>query len=108
MINIENELTVLDINKSEFIKKLERLGATKVTDELLQQRYVYDFSPKKDNKWIRLRTNGEKTTLTIKEIQDNSKMNAKEIEISVSDFETTNLLLEELGYSHRNYQENLR
>lgn len=108
MINIENELTVLDINKSEFINKLERLGATKVTDELLQQRYVYDFSPKKANKWIRLRTNGEKTTLTIKEIQDNSKMNAKEIEISVSDFETTNLLLEELGYSHRNYQENLR
>ena len=83
MINIENELTVLDINKSEFINKLERLGATKVTDELLQQRYVYDFSPKKANKWIRLRTNGEKTTLTIKEIQDNSKMNAKEIEISV-------------------------
>ena len=48
MINIENELTVLDINKSEFINKLERLGATKVTDELLQQRYVYDFSPKKE------------------------------------------------------------
>ena len=47
MINIENELTVLNINKSEFINKLERLGATKVTDELLQQRYVYDFSPKK-------------------------------------------------------------
>ena len=47
MINIENELTVLDINKSEFINKLERLGATKVTDELFQQRYVYDFSPKK-------------------------------------------------------------
>ena len=38
MINIENELTVLDINKSEFINKLERLGATKVTDELLQQK----------------------------------------------------------------------
>lgn len=108
MINIENELTILDINKNEFRDKLERLGATKVTDELLQKRYVYDFSPKNPNKWIRLRTNGEKTTLTIKEIHDNSKMNAKEIEVNVSDFETTNLLLEELGYNHRNYQENLR
>lgn len=108
MINIENELTILDIDKNEFVASLECLGAKKITDERLQKRYVYDFSPVNRNKWIRLRTNGEKTTLTIKEIQDNSKMNAKEMEIVVSDFETTNQMLEELGYVHRNYQENLR
>lgn len=108
MINIENELTVLDINKDEFKNKLEYLGATKRTEELLQKRYVYDFEPKNPSKWIRLRTNGINSTLTIKEVHGKSKMGAKEIEISVSDFETTNQLLEELGYTHRNYQENYR
>lgn len=108
MINIENELTILDIDKNEFVAKLESLDAKMITDERLQKRYVYDFNPINRNKWIRLRTNGEKTTLTIKEIQENSKMNAREMEIVVSDFETTNEMLEELGYTHRNYQENLR
>lgn len=108
MINIENELTILDIDKNEFVAKLESLGAKRITDERLQKRFVYDFNPVNRNKWIRLRTNGEKATLTIKEIQENSKMNAKEMEIVVSDFETTNEMLEELGYTHRNYQENLR
>lgn len=108
MINIENELTILDIDKNEFVAKLKSLGAEMITDERLQKRYVYDFNPINRNKWIRLRTNGEKTTLTIKEIQENSKMNAREMEIVVSDFETTNEMLEELGYTHRNYQENLR
>lgn len=108
MINIENELTILDIDKNEFVAKLKCLGAKMITDERLQKRYVYDFNPINRNKWIRLRTNGEKTTLTIKEIQENSKMNAREMEIVVSDFETTNEMLEELGYTHRNYQENLR
>lgn len=108
MINIENELTILDIDKNEFVAKLKFLGAKMITDERLQKRYVYDFNPINRNKWIRLRTNGEKTTLTIKEIQENSKMNAREMEIVVSDFETTNEMLEELGYTHRNYQENLR
>lgn len=108
MINIENELTILDIDKNEFVAKLKSLGAKMITDERLQKRFVYDFNPINRNKWIRLRTNGEKTTLTIKEIQENSKMNAREMEIVVSDFETTNEMLEELGYIHRNYQENLR
>lgn len=108
MINIENELTILDIDKNEFVAKLKSLGVKMITDERLQKRYVYDFNPINRNKWIRLRTNGEKTTLTIKEIQENSKMNAREMEIVVSDFETTNEMLEELGYTHRNYQENLR
>ena len=35
-------------------------------------------------------------------------MNAKEWEIEVSDFEETNAILNELGYFHRNRQENKR
>lgn len=107
-MHIENEITILDINKKIFINKLVKLGAEKITEELLQRRYTYDVVPKNNNKWIRLRTNGKTTTLCIKEINNNSKINAKELEITVSSFENANLILNELGYMAKNYQENKR
>ena len=63
----EIEIRLLNINKEQFVKNIIDLGAKKLS-EALQKRYVYDFNPVQDNKWIRLRTNGKKTTLTIKEI----------------------------------------
>jgi len=104
----ERELTVLDIEIDDFMKKLESLGAEK-KGGFLQRRYVYDVKPFSPNKWIRLRTNGKKTTLTIKEIKDkNAIEGTNELEIEVDDFDKTNELLNELGYKARNYQENYR
>ena len=40
----EYEVRVLEINKDEIIKKLERLGAEK-KGEFEQKRYVYDLRP---------------------------------------------------------------
>ena len=65
----EREVTILNIDEEMFIKRLLEHGAIK-KDEFLQRRYTYDFNPVMPNKWIRLRTNGKKTTLTIKEIRD--------------------------------------
>ncbi len=103
----EYEAKVLDVNVDEIISKLDVLGAKRVGDKL-QKRYVYDFNPKKENSWIRLRTNGTLTTLAIKEIKDDSIEGIKELEVSVSSFEDTSLLLEKLGYKPRGYQENRR
>ena len=104
----ERELTVLDIELDDFIKNLEKLGALK-QGEFLQRRYVYDVKPINPNKWIRLRTNGIKTTLTIKEIKDkNTIEGTNELEVVVGDFDKTNEILKELGYESRNYQENYR
>lgn len=103
----EFEARILEIDKEEFIKKLEEVGATKVND-FHQRRYVYDFKPVVDSKWIRLRDNGVKTTLTIKNISNDNIDGTQELEIEVSDFEKTNKLLNELGYESRSYQENKR
>lgn len=103
----EFEARVLEIDSTMLESKLKHLGAEKVFDSL-QRRYVYDFNPKSRGKWIRLRTNGEDTTLTIKEIVDSTISGTKELEIVVSDFDTTNSILEELGYNYRSYQENRR
>lgn len=106
-MHIEYECRVLEINKEEFITKLEKLGAIKV-GEYFQKRFVYDFNPIVSNKWIRLRTNGKRTTLTIKELTNKTVDGTKELEIEVSDFDDTNKILNELGYIARNYQENKR
>ena len=103
----EYEARILEINKEEFIKKLENLGATKVAD-YIQKRYIYDFNPAIKGKWIRLRDTGKEVTLTIKEIKNDSIDGTKELEIKANDFDTTNLILNELGYKSRLYQENKR
>ena len=107
-MNIEYEVRVLEIDVLNFQKKLEELGAVKKW-ERLQKRYTYDFTPKRDNSWVRLRTNGEETTLTIKTVVDKNDLGGtQEHEVVVSDFEKMNDTLEILGYKHRNYQENKR
>lgn len=105
---MENEIRILEINVEEWIQFLESHGAIKVGD-WLQRRKVYDFHPVHPNKWIRLRTNGTETTLTIKEIVDKEQLDGtREVEIVVSDFDKTAEILKELGYDFRSYQENKR
>ena len=102
-MHTEYEVRILNIDKEEVVEKLNKLNATFEWDEL-QRRYVYDFIPKVDNKWIRLRTNGKKTTLTIKNLVSSEIDGTQELEIEVDSFERTNLILKELGYEAKCYQ----
>jgi len=107
-MNIEYEVRVLNINEEEIKKEIEKLGGKKMISSL-QRRKVYDLKPAVAGKWLRLRTNGQTTTLTIKNVQNRDKIDGtKELEIIVNDFDKTALLLEELGYHHKSYQENYR
>lgn len=106
-MNTEYEVKILNINVEEIKKKLLKAGAKKLAERNMR-RYVYDVDPDKKGTWIRLRDNGEKTTLTLKEIQHAGIDGTKEIEIIVDDFDNTNLLLNKLGFFHKAYQENKR
>lgn len=106
-MNIEYEVRLLDVDVDLFIKKLEQAGAELQWDRL-QKRYVYDFHPKEAKKWIRLRTDGSDTTLTIKNVTSSNIDGTEELEIQVDDFEKCNLILNELGYTPKGYQENRR
>lgn len=106
-MHTEYEVRVLEIDKEKMIKKLEKLGAQKVADYDYRRR-IYNFNPAVDHKWIRLRTDGNKTTLTVKKLETLEIDGTKEIEISVSDFDETNQMLNELGYTSHTYQENKR
>ncbi len=106
-MHTEIEERILEIDKEKTIKKLEELKAQKV-GEWHQKRFVYDFNPKRDSEWIRLRTNGEETTLTYKNVEENTIDGTKELEIVVEDFDKTNDMLNILGYTARAFQENKR
>ncbi len=103
----EFETKILDIDVDKILDKLASLGAKKINEKNFK-RYVYDFNPKKENSWIRLRTDGQVTTLTVKEIENDEIEGTKELEIAVSDFDKTNLLLEKFGFKPKGYQENKR
>lgn len=60
----EFETKVLNINPRVIIKKLRSLGAREIK-QVLQRRYVYDIEST-DIEFIRLRTDGTKTTITYK------------------------------------------
>ena len=107
MNKIEYEVRVLEIDKDKIQLKLKELNAVLIED-VFQKRYVYDFKPVIPTKWIRLRTNGSKTTLTIKNVESSNIDGTKEVEVEVSDFDTTNEILAELGYTPRGIQENKR
>ncbi len=106
-MHTEFEERILEINVDETISKLEALGAKKV-GEWFQKRYVYDFTPSRENEWIRLRTNGEVVTLAYKNVEKNTVDGTRELEVEVSDFDETNELLNVLGYEAKGYQENKR
>ena len=93
-MHTEIEARLLEVDVDGFRRKLERNGAEFVGD-WVQMRYCYDFNPVEENRWIRLRTNGKSTTLTIKDISDKS----------ITD---TNEILNQLGYKARSKQENRR
>ena len=103
----EIEARLLEINEQEFINKIKTMGATFVGDWFMT-RNVYDFIPASDNKWIRLRSDGIKTTLTVKEITDGGIEGTKELEIEVSNFDETNEILNRLGFFARGTQTNRR
>lgn len=103
----EYEVRILEIDFEEMIQKVEALGATKV-GIYHQKRFVYDFVPAQKGRWIRLRSNGKETTLTIKEIKSLRIDGTEELEVVVSDFEDTNEILNKLGYQPRTFQENFR
>ncbi len=105
-MNNEFETKVLALDKAVILQKLKDLGATEEAEVLLK-RYVFDMS-EENVEWIRLRTNGQKTTLTYKyKVRFNTKIGETvEIETDVSDFDKTAEILKKIAFKEIFYQEN--
>jgi adenylate cyclase class 2 len=88
-------------------QRLKELGAI-FKGEFHYKRYVFDTHPAVKSRWIRLRTDGTQTTLTAKEIQNDTTTGTSEWEVEVSDLETTLTILEKIGIKPKSVQENYR
>lgn len=106
-MNTEYETRILEVDTKKVIDKLKALNA-KFIGNYNYTRYVYDTKPISENKWIRLRSDGNKTTLTFKEFKSQTVDGTNELEIEVSDLEKTKEFLKILGYTPRSIQENKR
>ncbi|PID31471.1 adenylate cyclase [Candidatus Saccharibacteria bacterium] len=107
MKHTEIEAKILNINPIEIRQKLLDLGAKKI-GQYDFRRYVFDTIPAASNRWIRLRSNGALTTMTVKEIEADTVDGTKEWEVDVSDMDTALIILEKIGLKPRGYQENKR
>ena len=92
----EYEGRVLNVDKASVQQRLTDLGAELVAKKNYR-RYVFNTMPAVKNRWVRLRTDGQKTKLTVKEITKATVDGVQEWETVVDDFETTLAMLEKMG-----------
>ncbi len=104
---IEHEAKVLDVDPEGIQRRILDKGGRKLGERFMR-RCVYDVTPGVDGKWLRLRDDGHRTTLAVKEITSDAIDGTHEIEVAVDDFAATNALLETLGFAAKSYQENKR
>jgi adenylate cyclase class 2 len=104
--NIETELRLYDADAVTIRRALNATGSRSL-GSLAFKRAVFDTIPYRKERWIRLRTDGNKTTLAVKE-RTGDASDSEEYEITVDDFDNTLTILEKIGVSPRSVQENSR
>ncbi len=107
----EIEAKWLDVNLEEFRKKLEYQGAKLVENERLMVRKIYDYPDGKlanVNGWVRVRDEGDKVTLSYKQLNDRTINGTKEVTIIVDSIEATSSFLELVGMKLVSTQETKR
>lgn len=107
----ELEAKWLNIDKPSLRKTLLAAGATLVVPERLMSRRVFDYEDNRLEKiggWVRVRDEGDKITMSYKQLNDRTLHGTKEVTIDVSDFQTACKLLESVGLVSYSFQETKR
>lgn len=110
-MEIEIEAKFLDVDVGALRTALEKAGATLVHEERLMRRKNFDHTDGRLEKiggWIRVRDEGDKTTLTYKQLVDRTIEGTKEIEVVVDGFDKTCDFLLAIGMDNKSYQETKR
>ncbi|MFE2378704.1 class IV adenylate cyclase [Streptomyces sp. NPDC059398] len=109
MAQHEYEAKFLEIDADAVRDRLRAAGAELAFDKTLFTRLIFENDAVQGEQWLRLRDEGGKTTLTLKQVTDATHINGTtEIEIEVNDLERTAELLAALGLRQVRYQQNYR
>lgn len=108
-MNTEIEAKFVNVDHAAIRKRLTKIGATLEQPMRLMKRVTID-SPamKAKNAFVRVRDQGDRITLTYKQFDTLSVTGAKEIEVTVSDFDETIKLFAAVGLPHGSFQESKR
>lgn len=105
----EYEVKFLAIDVEEIRERLKANGAILVKPMRTMKRVTIDSPAMKlKNAFVRVRDEGDRTTLTYKQFDELSVDGAKEFEVTISDFDETVQLLAAAGLPHKSYQETRR
>ena len=106
----EYEAKFLNIDQDKIKSRLKVLGGKLTKPKQLSRRAIFENNiTSSSHSWVRLRDEGDKVTLTLKQVTDTSTIHGtKEIELVVNDFEKTSQFLEGIGLTKKRYQENYR
>lgn len=107
----EIEAKFLDINLIQIREKLTTIGAQLMQPERLMKRKNFDFPDfrlEKNNGWIRVRDEGNKITLSYKQLNARTLHGTEEASVIVDDFEQTCSILTAIGLVNYSYQETKR
>jgi len=106
---VEYEATFLNVDKNKMREKLREVGAKLVKPEFLQKRVVFNLPGNPDgHKWARVRNEGDKITMSFKEVNGSKIDDQKEINLTIDDFKNGVEFLETLGCQKKSYQETKR
>lgn len=92
-------------------KRLLKAGSELVAKERLMTRKVYDYPDKTLGQiggWVRVRNEGDKVTLSYKQLKDRTVHGTKEVTVIVDDFEATCRFLDSIGMKLSSFQETKR
>ena len=106
-MHTEIEAKFLDIDAYLLREKLKSFKARLVNDERTMKRKNFDFEDsrlQKINGWVRVRDEGNKVTLSYKQLNDRSLHGTKEVNVTVLDFKETCNFLEIIGMKQKSYQ----
>jgi adenylate cyclase class 2 len=110
-MNTEIEGKWLNVDVKKIRERLIEIGAELILEDRLMVRQLFDYPNRdldKQNAWVRLRDEGDKVTLSYKQLQDRTVNGTKEISITVNNFEQTANLLTALGLESKSIQETRR
>ncbi len=101
----EIEATFINVDKDSYRAKLKAAGAKLVQPELLMKRVVFDLG---ERTFIRVRDEGNKITLSYKQLDSLSLSGMKEICLEVDNYEHAVEFVEACGFEAKSYQETYR
>lgn len=108
----EIEAKFLHVDHAAIRDKLTELGATCKQPMRLMRRKNYDFSDGRlsteRNGWVRVRDEGDKITMSYKQLDDRGLHGTKEVNLTVDSFEQADAFLTALGLEPTSYQETKR